>query len=441
MRSDLRRVIGLLLFTLVTGSLSAQNAISPYSIFGIGERESGRFAHQIGMGGLSAGVRDPLQLNVLQPASYSNLKYTTIEIGGFYQESLLSDASQTASTSTGGFNYLAFGFPLMDGWGMAFGVSPYSKVGYDILTRSSYPFSDATVQYQGDGGFDRFYIGQAIEVLPGLSLGINGSYYFGSMARTTTAFFDSDGFYNTTQEESVGATGFSFDAGLQYNMYFGADSARELIIGASYANPTTMSGELNDLFYTFTEGQGGNRNYRDTVYNIEGREVDVIFNSNYNLGFTYGGRHPQLVQYAWSFGADYQILNRNELNSSSEVRGTYNNGFRATIGGQMIPYFAFDMDRGSYLTQMDYRFGAYYEDIGLVVNGESLTDAGLTLGFGFPLGRRTQTTGDVKLAMLNVGMIFGRRGSNNSGNIEENYARFVVGLTLNDKWFTQFKYR
>lgn len=440
MRSSNGRFIGLFLLMLITGAMSAQTSVSPYSIFGNGERESGRLAQQIGMGGISAGLRDPLQLNIAQPASFSHLEYTTIEIGGFYQETRLTDGSQSLQVGNGGFSYLTLGFPVSDKWGLAIGISPYSKVGYDVRARTSYSFSDAELRYIGNGGFDRFYFGTGYEILEGLSVGVNGSYFFGSSERATTAIFDNPAFYHVTREENISATGFSWDAGVQYVMKFGPDDDRELVLGASFVPKTVMKGSLNDLSFTFTENSAG-RIYRDTVYSTNARDIDVVFNSNYSVGFTYGGRHEQLIQYAWSFGADYQILNRNELNSSSEVRGEYVSGFRASVGGSLIPYFAFDMNRGSYFSQVDYRVGAYYENTGLRVNGEVISDAGVSFGMGFPIGRRIQSPGDVKLATLNFGMIVGKRGTRNSGNIEETFARFVVGLTLNDKWFTQFKYR
>ncbi|GGH65839.1 membrane protein [Phaeocystidibacter marisrubri] len=438
MRSDFRRLFGLSVLILFAASATGQT-VSPYSIFGNGERESGKLANQLGMGGISTGLRDPLQINISQPASYSSLLYTTIEIGGFYQETFLNDGAQQVQTNSGGFNYLSLGFPLGEKLGMSIGLLPYSKVGYDIEARTSTPFSDANVQYSGEGGFDRAYFGLGWELYKGLSVGANGSYYFGSSERLTTVLFDNTNFYHITREENILASGFSWDAGVQYQMNFSGD--RDLILGATFTPKTTMSGEVNDLQYTFTQNASGTRFYNDTVYSTQAKNVNVVFNSNYSFGFTFGGRHEQLVQHAWSFGAGYKLMNRDELTASTEIRGEYQQGFRANIGGQMIPYYTFDMNRGNYFSQIDYRLGAFYENTGLVVGGEAINDFGGTIGLGLPIGRRTQAPGDVKLATLNIGMIVGRRGTEASGNISETYTRFVVGLTLNDKWFTQFKYR
>lgn len=422
----------------ITISVAGQT-VSPYSIFGNGDRETGRLVGQQGMGGLSAGLRDPMQLNVSQPASYSSLLYTTISIGGFYQEIQLKDASKTLKTSAGGFNYLTFGFPLAEGLGLSAGLQPYSKVGYNINSRISTSFSDAKVLYSGTGGFDKAYLGLGWEVVKGLSVGVNGNFLFGSTDRLTTVVFDDISFYNVLRNENIAGNGFTWDAGVQYKTNVGRKN--DLTVGATYMPSSQFVGSLNDYQASFTQNANGDRIFRDTVYAAQDENVNINFNSSLSLGFTFGGRSERLVQHAWSVGADFQMLNRSELSSSSLLRGEFQNGFRVNVGGQIIPAYAFERDRGGYLSQVDYRLGAYYENSGLVLGGEAINDMGASLGFGFPIGRRSLAPGDVKFAMLNIGMIVGRRGTMVSNNIEETYAKFLVGLTINDKWFTQFKYR
>lgn len=441
MRSELRRLFGLIIFTLLTGTLSAQISVSPYSIFGNGDREPGKFAHQFGMGGVSTALHDPLQINIAQPASLSRLKYTTIDLGGFYQESQFNDGTNTANTGTGGFNYLAFGFPLSEDWGLVAGLTPYTKIGYNIQTEATLPFSTAQVQYSGQGGFDRAFMGTAYELFDRLSVGVIGSYYFGTAERTTLAIMDNRSFFSTGQEESIRATGFNWEAGMQYMQILGSDSTQEFTLGATLTPTTQLNGTLNDIYYTFAVNSQGGRAYKDTVFNVNDEPVDVVFNSSYSFGASYGVRHPRLVQYAWSVTADYQMLNRSELSTSSELRGEFQDGFRVSAGAQFIPFYALNQQRSNFFNQIDYRIGAFYENSGLVLNEQVIADRGFTLGMGIPLSRRSNSAVDIKIASLNVGMVFGQRGVQAGGNIQENYARFVVGLTLNDKWFTQFKYR
>ncbi|MDZ7847378.1 MAG: hypothetical protein U5L96_11730 [Owenweeksia sp.] len=49
--------------------------------------------------------------------------------------------------------------------------------------------------------------------------------------------------------------------------------------------------------------------------------------------------------------------------------------------------------------------------------------------------------GEEKRSIINAGLILGRRGTRENGLIRENYAQVYIGITLNDKWFIDYKYR
>ena len=54
--------------------LAAQvNAVSPLTVFGLGDLSEGYFAQNFGIGGTSIAVREPLYINIAKPASYSAL--------------------------------------------------------------------------------------------------------------------------------------------------------------------------------------------------------------------------------------------------------------------------------------------------------------------------------------------------------------------------------
>jgi len=101
-----------------------------------------------------------------------------------------------------------------------------------------------------------------------------------------------------------------------------------------------------------------------------------------------------------------------------------------SVGGYYIPnYNSFT----SYAKRVVYRGGLKFEKTGLVVNGESIDDRGLTLGLGLPI------TGTI--SNVNIGFEIGKRGTTASGLVQENYANISVGFSLNDKWFVQRKFQ
>jgi hypothetical protein len=79
-----------------------------------------------------------------------------------------------------------------------------------------------------------------------------------------------------------------------------------------------------------------------------------------------------------------------------------------------------------------YRAGFNYENTGLIINNESINNYGITFGLGLPLGG--------SFSNINVGFEYGKRGTTNSGLIEENYTNVFISLSLNDRWFVKRKY-
>ena len=100
-----------------------------------------------------------------------------------------------------------------------------------------------------------------------------------------------------------------------------------------------------------------------------------------------------------------------------------------SLGGYFIPnYNSFS----NYAKRIVYRGGLRYEKTGLVVNGESINDMGVTVGFGLPI------TG--VFSNVNLGLELGKKGTTKANLVEENYSKFSVGFSLNDKWFVKSKF-
>src|SRR5215208_6447305 len=59
----------------------AQTENSPYSRYGLGDQLPSQNILNRGMGGISAAYSDFHTVNFLNPASYSKLKYTTLDFG------------------------------------------------------------------------------------------------------------------------------------------------------------------------------------------------------------------------------------------------------------------------------------------------------------------------------------------------------------------------
>lgn len=108
---------------------------------------------------------------------------------------------------------------------------------------------------------------------------------------------------------------------------------------------------------------------------------------------------------------------------------SYDKAMKYSLGG----YFISDHDSfTSYFKRIVFRAGLKYEETGLIVNSESIKDAGFSFGLGLPV------TGS--FSNINFGFEYGKRGTTSAGLIQENYAKFSVGLSLNDRWFVKRKF-
>ena len=144
------------------------------------------------MGGISAGIADPATVNFINPASYSNLVYTTLDIGSQVDSrTLKSDDPQGKFTANNAIiSYLQLGIPLLNGnkkavrknisWGINFGLRPISKINYKISSSGRISNIDSVLSlYEGNGGVNEAFLGTGVRIR-NFSFGVNAGYLFGN---------------------------------------------------------------------------------------------------------------------------------------------------------------------------------------------------------------------------------------------------------------------
>ena len=133
----------------------AQNAASPYSLFGVGIISSKGLTYQENMGGLGISNGKSYVMNNINPALLPMNNFTTFDIGLYTEMRNLSTSELTQSNTTGGLRHLTLGFPLKNlQWNMAIGLMPYSNVSYNMVSNSivdNREEANAEYQYKGSG--------------------------------------------------------------------------------------------------------------------------------------------------------------------------------------------------------------------------------------------------------------------------------------------------
>ena len=126
-------------FLFATFSLNGQNVdgvntCTPYSMFGLGELSDATHATSKAMGGIGVGVRDNRFINIMNPASLTARDTLSFMFDvGFAQRNIVSkNASTKSAYNTGTIQSLVFSTPLYHKSALAFGVVPFSDMGYDV---------------------------------------------------------------------------------------------------------------------------------------------------------------------------------------------------------------------------------------------------------------------------------------------------------------------
>ncbi len=405
-----------LLFTLVT--FSQQGTSSPYSFYGIGDVRSKGTIETRSMGGLSF-VPDSIHINIQNPALLSSIKLTAFSVGGTFSPVKLKTTTQSEKAQRTTFDYLSIALPSKK-FTIGFGLMPFSSVGYSI--RNSNAILNQDNRFEGSGGINRVYGTLSAKINSNFSAGIDLQYNFGTIeTKKITTQFDIQ--YGTREINTSNVGGFGFNIGLSYKKKI--NNKLDLFSGLTFAPQSNLT-LRNERTIT-------------AVQAITNAEIEVgdpfnvpVANTNLKLPskFSFGSGIGNLKK--WFVGAELIFQNNsnfgNRFNDITSV--TYQNATKISLGGFFVPkYNSF----AGYWKRITYRGGLRYENTGLSINNQSIKDAAMSLGFGFPIGSNT-------FSNINIGLEYGKRGTTIAGLVEENYTNISIGLSFNDRWFIKRKY-
>lgn len=399
----------------------AQNVTStPYSQFGLGQIQKNSSVINLGMGGISNGIRMDNAINSQNPASYSAIQYTTFEVAAFGNFLKLENSTGSAFRNNAALSYLKIAFPITKKVGASFGLIPVSGMGYESKVSSTFLDTPVTQIFKGDGGINQFYIGGAYRITDNLSFGLNASYIFGTLNRAkSNEFPDSLGFLNVRQTNSTYIGSLFFNYGIQYRKDLTND--KYLIVGLNGNPGSNLSAKNNTVSSRYYYVSSTER-ILDTIQKTVDKEGKVFFPMINSVGFSYGKTNH------WMLGSDVTLGNWSAL-KLFDVNQNLKNTFDLSLGGSIVPNYN---AVGNYFKTIEYRFGFNYNKSYINIAGEDINQMSVSLGFGMPLPKTK--------SRINLALEFGQRGTTNSGLIKENYMGVHAGFNFCDRWFIQSKY-
>lgn len=434
---------------LVFSQLAAAqtNSVSPLSIQGIGETTFGISPAYLGMGGTGIAYSDRFTINILNPAGYANLEYTTLEMSGAhrsFRHQIPSEGIDQTNFNTY-FDYFGFGFKFADWIGGAFSLAPYAAKGYNVsVTDTSDDFGLYEYRSLGSGGYDQFTLGIAIQPVPWFSVGGNAKYIFGEEVSSNKTIIADNSYLSVSKTTKHGMSDFIFDAGMQLQ---GDLKKYHVVAGAVYGLGGEMNAREITTQYTFINS-GIVETPVDTLYYNLASDGSMILPSFYGVGFGLSKKVEGIPVNAWDIIMDYRVTNWQEFRGFAPTGGVapqtqFSLSERASAGLVFVPKYLFSaLNRTSNVFAISrYRFGALREIGQYHWDEQSYTTRELNFGVSMPIIYRSLAPGEQKASFLNLSMGLGQRWDGVDSHFKEDYWNVNLGITLNDKWFQKFRYR
>lgn len=453
---------------------------SPYSRYGLGEINLQTFATPAGMGGSFIAYHQdtiaPFFINSANPAGLAGIRLSTFELGGQAQFSKISSQASSLNKKNINFSYGSVGFPIKRIGGAAFGIMPYSTVGYKI-TSSQEEAGVGTMKYifQGDGGINKVFIGTGLkpfrnqankfytsdladtlikykqtskykhkkfvkQLLSELSIGATANYLFGTINQVTDVIYPgSSSFNNSKRQRSIQVSDFTFNGGLQ--THFTIDSVKshgqrralkeKLKVGVGFFinTPTTIDAQQNNIIYNYSIDGFGVERAKDTVLNSQGNTGNITLPLEMGIGFSLkkGEKLTVLMDAATTNWSNFKYFDTPSTD--------FKNSYRVSAGLNYVPN-KLAYGASNYIKRVQYRLGVSYSDGYLDLKNTSISNYFVSAGLGLPVGIGRFDD----IAVVNISAQYGRMGTISNSLLQEEYVRLVLGFTFNKRWFIKYKY-
>jgi hypothetical protein len=444
----------LLSFIVYTGS--AQNfGPSVYSRLGIGNIADGNFSRAQGMGGAGVGLHHSYQLNSLNPAALSSLKFTNFEfgIGGKRTIQRTTDDSQQGTSGT--IQYLSLALPLHKRFVTQFGARPFSNINYKDNFTETIGEKTITTTKSGSGGLSEFFWSNAYNYKDWLMIGVNAGYVLGQSVYEHSQFEANQSRLSVLSQKdekhlriSPGILithelkrGSEIESIIQKDTLIKDTLVKKIkselasgnwflgvgITGDFYntlsANEEKFQSEARLQYVPATETANAYYDY----FNYKTDTLSMRSISGYHLPNTMKVGVSLYKPNKITFALDYTYSNWSSFTYNT-LNSSYHNQHIVALGAEIIP----DYNSIKFYKRISYRAGLNYNMLPYIVAGQDIKQIQANIGAGFVLPKSGVT--------LNTTLTCGQRGTTSANLVKENYWMLSVGIIANTKWFVRRKH-
>jgi hypothetical protein len=336
--------------------------------------------------------------------------------------------------------------PMGKWGGLAFGLKPFSTVGYSILEGVKVGEDSLYYRYKGNGSVNEVFTGLSLSPIHTtkhkLSIGVNFSYLFGTIKNEKYSYL-AEQLEAGYQLNSYRFKSIFYQAGFMYQTQF--NKRHFLSIGATYTPEQNLTAaKTSDLYYMLS--YENMNSISDTLSRFY-QNNSITFPSSYSVGFSYTLRPKtdstfnkiQIYQLTLSGSYTAQNWESYKGNFTNEMNPNFKNTQTIAFGLEYLPHYNF-LDRSKaikYFSRIKYRAGAQFSTLPLQVNNQQYEQQVYSLGFAFPLLNQRSASS------IQVSFQSGKRSVADVNAISESFYGFNIGIVIApgqyDRWFRKFK--
>jgi hypothetical protein len=404
-RTKIQLIVTLLLFNAI--GVFAQGG-SNYSIFGLGDIYYSTNSATVGLGGTTIAFPSNHSLNPLNPAIWSTITNTRLQVGYIFNQHVNTIDDYTLMQNNGKVNGIQALFAVDTSIGMSIGLGfvPYTMVNYLVNSPTEIVLDGTTYKgeylNQGKGGLSRGYLGASIRPWRNLAIGAQAFATFGLISNgIVTQFYD---YYSYLSQKIIEdeIDGYGTRLGMTFMPFEG------FTLGAFWEYNSALN-----LKTTVIRATSFSNN--DTSVSSSTISMPALFGA----GFSY-----QTGKFI--FGADFMYQDF----SSLKFRGGIDTSFRPlasfSIGLSRLGNPSFN---ASFLDRIKYNFGGGYRQQYYSVFGTPINEYYGSFGIEIPI---------VGTVYLDGAITVGVRGENSNGLMREMFGRLSIDLSIGETWFKPF---
>ena len=431
-----RNIFTSLLLASATLPLAAQTngSNSPYSRYGFGLLGDRGNAFNKGMAGTAYGMQNGKELNTKNPASYAAIDSLTFlfDLGLSMQNGNIAQGGVKTNAKNSSVDYVTAGFRVAKNVGMSLGLVPFSTIGYNTSSKEEIQASNQvltkTTTFSGDGGLHEAYIGVGWAPFRRFSIGMNAGYLWGDLSHTVLMNFDDSNINSTRQAYETDIRTYKADFGLQYVQPL--DKKNTLTLGLTYGLGHDIK---RDAYYYNQKVVTGSSASGDTLVCRNAFQLPHTLGAG--ITWTHDNSLRVGVDYTFQKWADmkFPMVVENAAGALDYVgrKDLFTDLHKGSLGMEYVK----NPEGLRWRQRVRYRAGFSYQTPYTKIGGVDGPQHFLaSVGVALPITNMHNSR-----SLINFSAQYERVKPKMAGMITENYIRFSIGLTFNERWFMKWK--